>query len=49
VGDMKFGVLKGVDAMGNRYYEDLDLPYGQHRWIEYKDVHNFDATMIQPE
>jgi hypothetical protein len=38
-----------VDAMGNRYYEDLDLPYGQHRWIEYKDVHNFDATMIQPE
>ena len=140
VGDMKFGVLKGTDAMGNKYYEvcvcvyvillgcaehverqmrdryagrqasagkvlalflshprclspcrllcgllgpmcsllhtwggrvlscavvccdrgvmvrctgcgvqDLDLPYGQHRWIEYKDCHNFDATMIQPE
>jgi len=49
VGDMKFGVLKGVDQMGNRYYEDLDLPYGQHRWVEYKDIHNFDATMVQPE
>lgn len=49
VGDIKFGVLKGTDAMGNKYYEDLDLPYGQHRWIEYKDCHNFDATMIQPD
>ena len=85
---MKFGVFKGADAMGNKYYEvrgeqgvlwcavlgyaacpcsflpaslvclscslscslwqDLDLPYGQHRWVEYKDIHNFDASMVQP-
>jgi len=22
---------------------------GQHRWVEYKDIHNFDASMIPPE
>jgi NADH:ubiquinone oxidoreductase subunit len=49
VGDLKFGVLKGVDRFGNKYYEDLDLPFGQHRWVEYSNIHDFDATMIQPE
>jgi hypothetical protein len=29
--------------------QNLDLPYGQHRWVEYKNIHNYDATMIQPE
>ena len=27
----------------------MDLPFGQHRWIEYSDIHNFDASNIQPE
>jgi NADH:ubiquinone oxidoreductase subunit len=49
IGDIKFGELKGTDRFGNKYYEDLELPYGQHRWIEYADIHNPDATMIQPE
>ena len=49
IGDLKFGELKGVDKFGNHYYEDLDLPYGQHRWVEYGDIHNPDASMIQPE
>lgn len=49
IGDLKFGELKGVDKFGNKYYEDVELPYGQHRWVEYADIHNFDATMIQPE
>lgn len=49
VGDLKFGELKGTDKFGNRYYEDLELPYGQHRWVEYADIHNYDASMIQPE
>ncbi|CAK9251398.1 unnamed protein product [Sphagnum jensenii] len=49
VGDLKFGVLKGTDAYGNKYYEDLSLPFGQHRWVEYSNIHDFDATMIQPE
>ncbi len=49
IGDIKFGELKGVDQFGNHYYEDKDLPFGQHRWIEYADIHNPDAAMIQPE
>lgn len=40
----------GCDALGNRYYENrVDYPLGQHRWIEPKDIHNFDATQIPPE
>jgi len=49
IGDIKFGDLKGTDNFNNKYYENLDLPYGQHRWVEYADIHNPDATMIQPE
>jgi NADH:ubiquinone oxidoreductase subunit len=49
ISDIKFGELKGTDKFGNKYYEDLDLPYGQHRWVEYSNIHNYDATMIQPE
>ena len=25
------------------------MPFGQHRWVEYAEIHNFDTTMIQPE
>ena len=25
------------------------MPFGQHRWVEYADIHNYDASMIQPE
>lgn len=49
IGDIKFGVHKGTDKFGNKYYEDLDLPFGQHRWVEYSNIHDYDATMIQPE
>lgn len=49
VGDLKFGELKGVDKFGNKYYEDLELPFGQHRWVEYANIHDPDPTMIQPE
>jgi len=46
----KFGTYMGCDAMGNRYYENrVDYPFGQHRWIEPADMHNFDSTMIPPE
>ncbi len=27
----------------------MDYPFGQHRWVEYSNIHDFDATMIQPE
>jgi NADH:ubiquinone oxidoreductase subunit len=49
VGDIKFGVLKGTDNFGNKYYENVELPFGQHRWVEYSNLDNPDATMIQPE
>lgn len=49
IGDIKFGECKGTDAFGNKYYENMDLPFGQHRWVEYSNIHNPDASMIQPE
>jgi NADH:ubiquinone oxidoreductase subunit len=40
----------GCDAAGNRYYENkVDYPYGQHRWVEPGDIHNFDSSSISPE
>lgn len=32
---LKFGTLMGVDQMGNKYYENTEYPYPQHRWVEY--------------
>lgn len=46
----KFGTHMGTDAAGNKYYENLhDYPFGQHRWVEPGDIHNFDSTSIPPE
>jgi len=46
----KFGTYMGSDAAGNRYYENrVDYPFGQHRWVEPGDIHNFDSTSIPPE
>lgn len=46
----KFGTYMGVDKAGNRYYENrVDYPFGQHRWVEPGDIHNFDSTSIPPE
>lgn len=40
----------GSDAAGNRYYENrVDYPFGQHRWVEPGDIHNFDSASIPPE
>mmetsp|Transcript_24469 Transcript_24469/g.68685 ORF Transcript_24469/g.68685 Transcript_24469/m.68685 type:complete len:203 (+) Transcript_24469:317-925(+) len=40
----------GSDAFGNRYYENrVDYPFGQHRWVEPADMHNFDSTQVPPE
>jgi hypothetical protein len=38
-----------LDLNSNLISKNLELPFGQHRWIEYKNIHDFDATMIQPE
>ncbi|KAL7464838.1 hypothetical protein ACHAXS_005163 [Conticribra weissflogii] len=46
----KFGTYMGCDAAGNRYYENrVDYPFGQHRWVEPGDIHNFDSASIPPE
>lgn len=46
----KVGTYMGCDAAGNRYYENrVDYPFGQHRWIEPADIHNFDSSHIPPE
>ncbi|KAL7443064.1 hypothetical protein ACHAXM_008732 [Skeletonema potamos] len=46
----KFGTYMGADAAGNRYYENrVDYPFGQHRWVEPGDIHNFDSASIPPE
>lgn len=46
----KMGTYMGCDAAGNRYYENrVDYPFGQHRWVEPGDIHNFDSASIQPE
>lgn len=38
-----------MDKFGNKYYEDINQPFGQDRWIEYADIHNPDPTLIAPE
>ena len=40
----------GCDSAGNRYYENrVDYTFGQHRWVEPGDIHNFDSSSIPPE
>lgn len=48
-GEVKPGTFKGSDVNGNKYYENLDMPFGQHRWVEYANIHNPDPTMIHPD
>eukprot|EP00578_Thalassiosira_sp_NH16_P025624 CAMPEP_0181100700 /NCGR_PEP_ID=MMETSP1071-20121207/13336_1 /TAXON_ID=35127 /ORGANISM="Thalassiosira sp., Strain NH16" /LENGTH=248 /DNA_ID=CAMNT_0023183453 /DNA_START=24 /DNA_END=770 /DNA_ORIENTATION=+ len=46
----KFGTYMGCDAAGNRYYENrVDYPFGQHRWVEPGDIHNYNSASIPPE
>lgn len=50
---IKFGALVGVDAAGNKYYENtVDYPYGQHRWVHYAggaDFYAADGSNVPPE
>lgn len=48
-GEVKNGTFKGQDVNGNKYYENLEMPFGQHRWVEYSNIHNPDPTMIHPD
>ena len=49
---IKEGTLVGEDRYGNKYYENNDLPYGQHRWYQPKNYQTqvlHDASSIPPE
>ncbi|EIW67271.1 NADH dehydrogenase (ubiquinone) 1 alpha subcomplex 12 [Tremella mesenterica] len=51
IGDAKAGRLVGQDAMGNKYYENLnphDEVPGRGRWIEYSQD-DFNASQATPE
>mmetsp|Transcript_14349 Transcript_14349/g.42327 ORF Transcript_14349/g.42327 Transcript_14349/m.42327 type:complete len:224 (+) Transcript_14349:59-730(+) len=50
------GQLIGTDVNGNKYFEDLNAPYGRTRWVEYPTVpgtwaleDKFDASMVHPD
>lgn len=53
---MRSGTLVGVDANGNKFYENKSAPYGRTRWVEYPTPSGvwaiedkYDASMISPE
>ncbi|KAL9225069.1 hypothetical protein vseg_001036 [Gypsophila vaccaria] len=39
----------GVDQFGNKYFENLDLQYGRHRWVEYASKNRYNASQVPPE
>uniref|UniRef100_T1J4D4 cyclin-dependent kinase n=1 Tax=Strigamia maritima TaxID=126957 RepID=T1J4D4_STRMM len=49
--DSKIGTLVGVDAFGNKYYENNMYFYGRNRWCEYNElVHlDYDGSQVPPE
>jgi NADH:ubiquinone oxidoreductase subunit len=49
--EVKLGVLKGEDYLGNKYYEETSCQHGRHRWVEYNPKYgwNWDPTRIPPE
>jgi NADH dehydrogenase (ubiquinone) 1 alpha subcomplex subunit 12 len=49
-GDIKFGAQMGIDKFGNAYFDNTkDYSYGQHRWVEYADTHNFCPSNVPPD
>lgn len=43
------GTLVGTDAVGNRYYENDDLPYGRKRWVVYADTFDYSSSSVPSE
>ena len=40
---------RGVIARSFLLASSVSRPAGQHRWVEYADIHNYDAAMISPD
>ena len=42
--------LVGEDYNGNKYYEIKEgVQYGRHRWVVYKDIHDYSPASVPPE
>ena len=39
----------GEDSNGNKYYENTGYQSGRHRWVEYADLDNYNATSVPRE
>eukprot|EP00030_Apusomonadida_sp_AF-17_P000734 a176045_265.p2 GENE.a176045_265~~a176045_265.p2 ORF type:complete len:152 (-),score=66.76 a176045_265:28-450(-) len=48
-GAVKPGACVGKDALGNKYYEDLDDLYGKHRYVIYANPKAREATEVTAE
>ena len=48
--EVKLGVLKGTDYLGNKYFEEKSCQHGRHRWVEYNpDLGPWDASRVPAE
>jgi NADH dehydrogenase (ubiquinone) 1 alpha subcomplex subunit 12 len=46
------GILKGEDVAGNKYFENMSMPSGMHRWVVYANKHKLkglDPTTVPAE
>ncbi|KAJ8451374.1 hypothetical protein Cgig2_017765 [Carnegiea gigantea] len=41
--------LVGVDQFGNKYYENMNVQCGRHRWVEYASKTRYNASQVPPE
>ena len=39
----------GEDSNGNKYYENTAYQSGRHRWVEYADLDNYNASSVPRE
>ena len=43
------GKLVGEDEFGNKYFENTSYQSGRHRWVEYADLDNYNASTVPSE
>ena len=43
------GTLVGEDSNGNKYFENTSYQSGRHRWVEYADLDNYNASTVPSE
>ena len=50
LGNIKAGTLVGIDRNGNKFFENTkdEIP-GRHRWVDYAQLYDSNATQVDPE